>query len=109
MSTFSPCVRIGICGSDPEARRQGRGWGIWPIGYGAALTAAGAEPVFLGLPGEDDWSERCRDLQGVVLAAGPRQEPGRLAAEERLCQWCRDREFPLLAIDHGLHVLNTTF
>jgi putative glutamine amidotransferase len=65
--------------------------------------------VSLDLHGEDDWTELCRDFQGVVLAAGPRNEPGRLAAEERLCQWCRDREFPLLAIDHGLHVLNTTF
>src|SRR5207253_3906728 len=29
--------------------------------------------------------------------------------EQRLCQWCRKNNFPLLAVDHGLHALNAVF
>jgi gamma-glutamyl-gamma-aminobutyrate hydrolase PuuD len=57
----------------------------------------------------NSWSDLGRDVHGVVLAASDRTTTGALAAEEQLCLWCRDRAVPLLAIDHGLHVLNTTF
>ena len=109
MSTVSPSIRIGICGSEPVALPPGRGKGIWPAGYASALQVAGAVPVFLDPQGSESWSDVCGDVHGMVLAGSARTTAGLLAAEEELCLWCRDRRLPLLAIDQGLHVLNTTF
>jgi putative glutamine amidotransferase len=80
------------------------------VGYAAALTAAGADPVSLDLHRSSRrWAEQLRDIHGVVLAGSDRITAGGLAAEEELCLWCRDRAIPLLAVDHGMQVLNTTF
>jgi putative glutamine amidotransferase len=109
ISTISQRFRIGILGSDPDARPAGRACGYWPTGYAAVLTAAGAVPVPLDPSAGDDWRGQLHGLHGVVLAGDDRTGAGRLAADDQVCLWCRDRALPLLAIDHGLHALNTTF
>jgi putative glutamine amidotransferase len=110
MSSISPSIRIGICGVDHDPSRPGRGWGLWSTGYASAITAAGAEPVNLDPQRAGRRAgDICRDLHGIVLAGAARPTAGRLTAEERLCLWCREQQMPILAIDHGLHVLNTTF
>jgi gamma-glutamyl-gamma-aminobutyrate hydrolase PuuD len=55
------------------------------------------------------WHEQLQELHGVVLAGDDRTTAGQVVADEELCLFCRDRALPLLAIDHGLHILNTTF
>lgn len=101
--------RIGVYGAEEAGVRRGRGCGLWPAGYEAAITAAGGEPMML----PEIIHERClsdvmEELDGLVLA-GSSLEPNRhRATEDRLCQWCRRRGLPLLGVDHGLHVLNQT-
>lgn len=110
MSSASPLVRIGICGVDNVAPPPGRGWRPWPVGFCGILKAAGAEPVPLALPGPaQTWDDLLQDIQGVVLASEPTPRPARLAAEEALCLWCRAHRLPLLAVDHGLLVLNSVY
>jgi putative glutamine amidotransferase len=110
MSTISPGIRIGFCGSEENDTTQPRGCGLWPTGYRAALTTAGAMPVPIDLHRSSGrWLEQVRVLDGVVLAAGDLTSASRLAAEEELCLWCRDWDLPLLAVDHGMHVLTTSF
>ena len=46
-------------------------------------------------------------IHGVVIT-GSDDRPRRHTSEvEALCQWSRANRFPLLAIDHGMHLLNT--
>src|SRR5262245_4709665 len=107
MSAFASSIRIGIYGSDGAQTAPGRGWGLWPTGYPAALTAAGADPVTLDPPGPGDcWDDVLHGLSAVVLAGHDRPGAASPADQEGLCRWCRDQNLPLLAIDHGLHTLN---
>jgi putative glutamine amidotransferase len=109
MSTTPASPRIGIYGSDELATNQPRGCALWAAGYDAAVTTAGGTPVALRLPHGCSWDDLLTEVDGVIFsnnrAAGPRHQ----AEEERLCEWCRELRLPLLGIDHGLHVLNTTF
>jgi gamma-glutamyl-gamma-aminobutyrate hydrolase PuuD len=109
MAATPPPVRIGIYG--PEHTRSGdaRGCGLWAPGYAAAVTHAGAAPVPLGNCGPGagrGWEELLRDLHGVVLTGCDTDTIRQVAEGERLCQWCREHELPLLGVDHGLHILN---
>jgi putative glutamine amidotransferase len=55
------------------------------------------------------WDELLEDIDGVVFAeTRPGRQP-KQTTEERLCEWCRELSLPILAVDHGLHVLNNTF
>src|SRR5439155_309641 len=81
----------------------------WAPGYAAAVTAAGGVPVMLTPPKPGvTWAKVLRDLDGVVFLGGDPASPTRAADEKRFCEWCRDRELPLLAVDQGLLSLNTT-
>jgi putative glutamine amidotransferase len=106
-STYSP--RIGIYGSDEMTGKQSRGCGLWAAGYDAVVTAAGATPVALRMLPGCSWDEMLDGLDGVVFAGGKGDTGRSQAEEERLCEWCREIGLPLVAVDHGLHVLNTTF
>jgi putative glutamine amidotransferase len=55
------------------------------------------------------WDEALAGLDGIVFLGHPKPTPRVSANEERLCQWCKKRELPFLAVDRGLHVLNLTF
>src|SRR5207302_877283 len=101
-STPSP-VRIAVYGS--EVNTPGRGVGLWSIGYKGAVTAAGATPVFLEPSGgRQTWNELLDGVKGVVLCGFEAStQQGDL---ESLCVWCKQRKFPILAIDRGLLALN---
>ena len=109
MSTpFTP--RIGIYGSEPASDPQNRGCGLWPVGYAAAITAAGGTPFELKMPESGHaWDDLFLGLDGVVFVGHEKSSARQSANEERLCRWCRDREVPFLGIDRGLHALNVAF
>jgi len=96
-------VRIAIYGS--EVTTPGRGVGLWSIGYNGAVTAAGATPVFLERStGARSWNEVLHGFKGLVLCGFEGQsDQGDL---ESVCVWCKQRKFPILAIDAGLLALN---
>jgi putative glutamine amidotransferase len=110
MSTSAYCPRIGIYGQDSSANSPGRGCGLWPVGYTAAVTAAEGSPVPLEMPESGRaWDEALLGLDGLVFLGRESPTARQAANEERLCRWCRDRELPLLGVDWGLHALNLAF
>jgi gamma-glutamyl-gamma-aminobutyrate hydrolase PuuD len=98
-------VRIALYGA--EVSSQGRGVGLWSIGYKGAVTAAGATPLFLKPSmGGRTWGELLEGCKGVVVCGfdvSARQQ----GDMESLCIWCKQRKFPILAIDRGLLALNS--
>jgi putative glutamine amidotransferase len=101
-------IRIAVYGS--EIKTKGRGVGLWAAGYHGALTAAGAEPVFLKPAcGGKSWPEILHGFAGVVACAFDNSTPGKMGDYESLCLWCRERRFPLLTIDHALLAMNAAF
>jgi putative glutamine amidotransferase len=108
MANASPSIRIGIYGPN-DSRRERHGCGLWPAGIAPSITAADGIPVPLGESADRPWEELLDGVQGVVLAAHDHTSRRSGAEAEALCQWCAERQFPLLAIDHGLHALNTAF
>lgn len=109
MSCSASLLPIGIYGTDEASNGKTRGCGLWPPGYGAAVTAAGGAPVLLYPKPESSWEEQLEGVAGVVLAGSREAHPRQQAEEERFCEACRELSMPLLAVDHGLHVLNATF
>lgn len=96
-------LRVGIFGSDEPAGQRSRGCGLWPAGYAAAVTAAGAAPAMLETPKAGaTWTKALNDLDGVVYLGGIAEA----ADEKRFFLWCRDHELPLLAVDEGMLALN---
>jgi putative glutamine amidotransferase len=55
------------------------------------------------------WDDVLADIDGIVFLGQPAATPRETANEDRLCQWCRDRELPFLGVDRGMHALNATF
>jgi putative glutamine amidotransferase len=110
MSAPTPTFRIGIFGSERVCVPDESGWRLWPVGYHGSINAAGAEPVSLKAPSRHQtWDDLLQDVQGVVLAGRDQDSPANVDAAEALCLWCRAHRLPLLAIDHGLHTLNSVF
>ena len=109
-AVFSP--RIGIYGSDETAGAGPRGCSLWPVGYAAAVREAGGTPVPLARPplrSPWPWDPALEGLDGVILLGAERPTAEEAAQEERLCRRCGEMGLPLLAVDRGLHVLNTAF
>jgi len=105
----NPVLRVGVYGRDVGV--PGRMVGMWPSGYRGALDASGAEPVFLErAAGDEPWSEILDGLAGVIYCGfGPAAAEDSEGDGESLCLWCQRNRFPLLAIDHGLLVMNAAF
>jgi len=105
-----PSVRIGIFGSRGAQAKERHGCGLWDAGYGPCVAAEGAEPIFLGetLNGRS-WDQALDGIDGVLFAADENVSPRLAAQGERLSLWCRKRKFPILAIDGGMQVLNSSF
>src|SRR5262249_14595083 len=110
MSKSIATVHIGVFGSTGAESDERHGCGLWEAGYSPCVAAEGGEPIFLGNTLNGRSLDQLLDsLDGVVFAADENIN-ARLAAQgERLCLWCRKRKFPILAIDGGMHVLNTSF
>ncbi|MFN4259504.1 MAG: gamma-glutamyl-gamma-aminobutyrate hydrolase family protein [Gemmataceae bacterium] len=105
-----PPIRIGIYGSEETfVSHQRRGCALWAPGYANVVAAAGAAPRPLQLLPGCSWDEVLNDVEGVVFTSQRGGNGRHQAEEERLCHWCRELRIPILAVDHGLHVLNTTF
>jgi gamma-glutamyl-gamma-aminobutyrate hydrolase PuuD len=103
MFSTPSAIRVAVYGS--EVNTSGRGVGLWSIGYQGAVTAAGATPVFLERSGgKHTWNELLAGCKGVVLNGFNRA--GDQGDLESLCVWCKQRKFPILAIDRGLLALN---
>jgi len=110
MVASSSALRIAIYGPEEEAFAGSRGCALWPVGYSAAVTAAGAMPVMLRAKiGRQTWGEVLGDVHGMVWTGQPHENGYANAEEERLCHWCRKNRFPVLAVDHAMHALNGVF
>jgi len=101
-----PSARLALYGT--EVALQGKGIGLWSVGYKATVEAAGAEPVFLD-PSEGDtpWGEVLEDCRGVVVSGFGAD--GKLGDMESLALWCKENKFPLLAVDNGLIAMNAAY
>ena len=92
-SEYSP--RIAIFGPEESAGAESRGCSLWEVGYTAALSAAGAIPVYLGeKTGGRSWAELLQDVEGVVWTGGQRSNvaptmPRPLRNERRFTTPCQ--------------------
>jgi putative glutamine amidotransferase len=110
MSANLPAPRIGIVGTEAVSHNESRGCYLWPPGYAAAVTAAGGEPTFVQLPrSAETWDDCLPGIEGVLLLGQATATARQAALQAKLCDWCRKRQKPLLAVDRGLLVLNTAF
>jgi putative glutamine amidotransferase len=105
-----PSAKIGVFGSTGARPNERHGCGLWEAGYGPCVAAEGGEPVFLGESLNGRSLDQVLDgLDGVVFAASENPSPRLAAQGDRLSTWCRKRKFPILAIDGGMHILNSSF
>jgi putative glutamine amidotransferase len=109
VSTSALSPRIAIFGSDLPVSQQSRGCNLWPVGTAPAITEAGGVPVALRKKSGCSWNELLGEFDGVLLTGAPVHTATEQAEDERLCEACRELRLPLLAIDRGLHALNTTY
>ena len=107
MPVQPPSLRVGIYGTDNGSARERHGCGLWPAGVAAALTYAEVVPVVLGEARGRDWEDILDGMSGVVLTGHDADTRYKAAEAESLVIWCQEHKFPLLGIDHGLHLINT--
>jgi len=105
--TNSIPVRIGVYGPDKFNNDPRHGCGLWAAGLAASIIQAEAEPVRLET-GPTTWSRFFKEVQGIVIMGHDYQARRNLAEMEELCVYVRKHNIPVLAIDHGMHVLNTS-
>jgi putative glutamine amidotransferase len=105
--TTRPPIHIGIYGPDQTRKGEKHGCGLWPAGIQAAIRQAEAEPLFLPETSERSWGEVLEGVHGVVIVGHDHDPRRHVTDAEALVSWCHDHGVPLLAIDHGLHLLNT--
>ncbi|MSR32436.1 MAG: hypothetical protein EXR99_13130 [Gemmataceae bacterium] len=98
-------TRIGIFGVDHHPLDRKHGCGLWDAGIAACLKASEAEPVIIPFKSREKWKDRLAGVEGLVVSGFDGLEPLPEEAIE-LCAWCKQHEFPILGIDHGLHALN---
>jgi putative glutamine amidotransferase len=107
MPTQAPTLRVAIYGTDPSTARERHGCNLWPAGIAASLVAAEVVPVVLGDTHGRDWEDVLDGMHGVVLTGHDGNTRYKAAEAETLVIWCQEHKFPLLGLDHGLHLLNT--
>jgi gamma-glutamyl-gamma-aminobutyrate hydrolase PuuD len=107
MPAQAPSLRIAIYGTDCSTSRERHGCGLWPAGIAASLVAAEVVPVVIGDTNGSDWEDVLDGMHGVVLSGFDVNTRYKAAEAETLVIWCQEHKFPLLGIDHGLHLINT--
>lgn len=107
MSSKPPAFRVGIVGPDHTPKNERHGCGLWMAGYAACLQAADAIPVTLDESPDVAWDELLAELHGVMLIGHDGDRRRSISQAESLVLWCREHDFPLLGVDHGMHLLNT--
>jgi gamma-glutamyl-gamma-aminobutyrate hydrolase PuuD len=107
MPLHAPSLRIAIYGPDGSSSRERHGCGLWPAGIAAALAYAEVVPVVLGEANGRDWEDLLDGIHGVVLTGYDGNTRYKAAEAEALVIWCQEHKFPLLGLDHGLHLINT--
>jgi gamma-glutamyl-gamma-aminobutyrate hydrolase PuuD len=110
MPAQAPSLRVAIYGTDPSSPRERHGCNLWPAGIAASLTYAGVVPVILDeTPGTrgGDWEDLLDGMHGVVLSGYDGNTRYKAAEAETLVIWCQEHKFPLLGLDHGVHLINT--
>jgi len=107
-TTNTPSVRIGVYGAE-EFEPQARGVGLWSTGLMGSLTYTGAEAVRVAPVVERDWEDMFANLDGIVFSGFPIASTRDLADQESMCLWCHNQRLPMLAIDHGLLIMNGAF
>jgi putative glutamine amidotransferase len=109
MSSKPPPICIGIYGQDNTPPNERHGCGLWKAGYVACLEAAEAQCIQLPDAPKISWGDTLADIQGILLV-GHDNDTRRLSCHaDDLVRWCRENDFPILGIDHGMHVLNSAF
>jgi putative glutamine amidotransferase len=106
MTPSRPTIRIGIYGPDLDAGEK-HGCGLWQAGVAASITVAEGSPVALPEETEPSWGEVLENIHGVVVVGHDKHPRKHILEAEALVSWCHDHNVPVLAIDHGLHILNT--
>jgi putative glutamine amidotransferase len=109
MSNKQPSIRIGVYGYDSTSKNERHGCGLWGAGYAACLETAEAVAVALPESPAVSWSETLADIHGILLIGHDSDTRRNLAGADALVLWCREHEFPILGVDHGMHILNSTF
>jgi putative glutamine amidotransferase len=107
MTPRTPTIRIGVYGPDLDTREK-HGCGLWPAGVAASVTQAEAVPVSLPEETERSWGEVLENIHGVVVFGHDKHPRRHVLEAEALVSWCHDHNVPVLAIDHGMHILNTS-
>ncbi len=107
MPDAAPSISIGYYGPDPSRLDERHGCGLWSAGLAASITAAGALPVALGDEAGRNWEDNLATIHGVVLIGHDLATRRNIAEAEELCRWCHEHSLPLLAIDHGMQMLNS--
>ena len=107
MPPQTPSLRVAIYGTDNSNPRERHGCGLWSAGISASLAAAEVVPVVLGDTRGRDWEDVLDGIHGVVLSGHDLNTRYKAAEAEELVLWCQEHKFPILGIDHGLHLLNT--
>ena len=98
-------TKIGIYGVDRHPLDRKHGCGLWDAGVTACLKASDADPILLPFGETGKWKDRLSEVEGVVVSGfdGLEQLPEEVL---ELCAYCKQNEFPILGIDHGMHALN---
>jgi putative glutamine amidotransferase len=110
LAADNPAFRVAVYGPEEPLTNESRGCNLWPMGYGATLTAAGAQPLQLSEPeAKYSWGELLREVDALVWTGRFRPDLTLTSNEERLCQWCKKNHLPLLAVDEAMHALNSAF
>src|SRR5262245_62977565 len=106
MTPPRPTIRIGIYGPDVPTNEK-HGCGLWQAGVAASIAVAEGESVLLPEETEVSWGEVLENIYGVVVFGHDKNPRRHVLEAEAMVSWCHDHTVPVLAIDHGLHIMNT--
>jgi gamma-glutamyl-gamma-aminobutyrate hydrolase PuuD len=98
--------RIGLYGPDLHAGKR-HNCGLWGAGIAESIKVSEADMVQLPESSELSWGEILENVHGVVVVGHDSHPRRNVTDGEALVSWCHDHNVPILAIDHGLHMLNT--